>query len=74
MIPTAAASALFHDAQTLTLPNYRVRLLYDNSIITSQYYEILAQSMHERHMEEYILHNTKWPRHVLLQVDWLAHE
>ena len=29
-------------------PNYRVRLIHDNTVITSKVYQTLAQAMHEK--------------------------
>jgi hypothetical protein len=58
----------------LAPPNYCIRLIYDNSIITSKFYHILAQAMHEPPIIEYVRRKTKWSPYVFSLVDWNSHE
>jgi hypothetical protein len=55
-------------------PNYRVRLIHDNTVITSKVYQTLAQAMHEKPITEYIQRKAKWSPYVFSLVNWDAHE
>jgi hypothetical protein len=54
-------------------PGYAVRMLYDNSVITSKFYSTLATLQHEEALRAYILRKTKCKQRTFDRVDWKAH-
>lgn len=54
-------------------PNYRVRLLYDDSVITSNLYSILSTSLHQDSLKAYIIRKTGWAPTTFDLVNWTAH-
>ena len=55
-------------------PGFRIRLLYESSVITSKVQSALQNSFHGSSIEEHILKKTKWTRRVFNLVHWDAHE
>ena len=55
-------------------PGYKVRLLYDNSVITSGLHTILSQGLHRDTIINHIKKKTAWSSHVFSLVHWDAHE
>jgi hypothetical protein len=55
-------------------PRYQVRLLYDNSDLTSQYYKTLASLLHEGRLQQHILKKTNWMQNIFDSVDWASHQ
>jgi len=60
-------------ANVLPPPGYRVRLLKDNGLITSKYYQTLAQAHHEQPIIDHILRKTGWTVTIFQSVDWDSH-
>jgi hypothetical protein len=54
-------------------PNYKVRLIYDNSIITPKYYSSIVTALHNDTLKQYILCKTRWTDRVFHSVDWTSH-
>jgi hypothetical protein len=57
----------------LPLPGFRIRLLYESSVITSKVQTALQNSFHGSPIEEHIMKKTKWTRQVFNLVHWDAH-
>lgn len=55
-------------------PNYKVRYLYQNSILTSKYYQVLASDFYDKEVKEYIIWKTKWTPNLFEKVNWLSNE
>jgi hypothetical protein len=55
------------------LPNYRVRLFYDDSVITSNLYSIPSTSLHQDSLKAYIIKKTGWAPATFDLVNWTAH-
>jgi hypothetical protein len=55
-------------------PGYRVRLLKDNHVLTSKYYQAISQACNEKPLQDYILKNTKWSSREFYMLHWDAHE
>lgn len=55
-------------------PGYKIRLLYDSSVLTGKVQSTLVTSLHEKNLEIYIMRKTKWSRQTFLKVHWEAHE
>jgi len=55
-------------------PNYKVRYLYQNSILTSKYYQVLASDFYDKELKEYIIWKTKWTPNLFEKVNWLSNE
>jgi len=53
---------------------YRLRVLYDDSIITSKWYNILVKLKHDNSLRDYIMKKTHWTLQQFEQVDWDAHQ
>ncbi len=56
-----------------TYPCDKVRLKYDNSVITSKLYRILTESRYNDLLENQILRKTKWSERSFQKVEWDAH-
>jgi hypothetical protein len=54
-------------------PGYKVRLLFQNSIITSCFYPTLAAACLEHELKNCILKETKWSSSTFATIDWTAH-
>lgn len=55
-------------------PNYKSCLLFDNMVITSKVYQMLAQAMHGKPTKEYIRCKANWSQYVFTLFNWNAHE
>jgi hypothetical protein len=55
-------------------PCYKVRLLYDNSVITSKLYTFLSHGLHCDTIKKHILKKTGWSSYIFSLVHWDAHE
>jgi hypothetical protein len=58
----------------LAPPGYRIRVLCDNSIITSKCYNMLAKLKHDNSLQDYIMKKTNWTLQQFEQVNWDAHQ
>ncbi len=54
-------------------PGYRVRLQFDNSVITSKYYTTLSQLKHNAILKTHILKKIKWTSSIFDTINWTAH-
>jgi hypothetical protein len=54
-------------------PNYRVRLLYRQSVITTKLYPILSASLHSESLQSHIIRKAKWSPSTFHLVNWDAH-
>jgi hypothetical protein len=55
-------------------PNYKVRLLYDGSKITTKLYHIISTSLHTPLLRDHIKKKTGWTDYEFNLVDWDNHE
>jgi len=56
------------------LPGFKVRLLYDKSVITSKFYRTLANIKYDLELKTYILRKINWPPPTFDKIDWPAHQ
>jgi len=56
------------------LPGFKVRLLYDKSVITSKIYRTLANIKYDLELKTYILRKINWPPPTFDKIDWPAHQ
>jgi hypothetical protein len=54
-------------------PNYKVRLLYDDSVITSKLYPILSSCLHKDSLKAYIIKKAGWTPATFDLINWTAH-
>jgi len=55
-------------------PDYRVRLLHDDSVITSKIKQTLSTSLHDQSLVDYIMRKACWPRQTFDMIHWDGHE
>jgi len=58
----------------LPTPNYRIRLLYDASVLTAKVQSTLVSSLHGGNIEMHIMRKANWTRTVFNKIHWDAHE
>jgi hypothetical protein len=54
-------------------PHYRVRLLYDNSVLTSKVYQVLSSRLHSTLLRAHIIKKGKWSQPTFDLINWEAH-
>ncbi len=57
-----------------TIPGYAIRLIYDNSLLTTKIYKTMASELHRKNIVAYIIKKCKWSVTTFHQVHWNAHE
>jgi hypothetical protein len=50
----------------------QIRLLHDNSIITSNMYGMIARAVHKGPIEEYFIKKAKWSRSIFNLIHWVV--
>lgn len=61
-------------SKPLPPPGYKVRVLYESSVMTAKAARILVDAFHNKPIEDYIMKKAKWDRRTFLLVHWDAHE
>jgi hypothetical protein len=58
----------------LPQPGYKIRLLYDSSVLTANVQSTLVTTLHEANLEDYIMKKYNWLKQTFQKVNWDTHE